>query len=301
MVLILCSTIFIILGMTNNFYNVNISKYNPAEHNNAGQIPNANYQTQPPVQEGQIIQPQNNIQQEEANPYPSHERLNALDSTILINESYQNLDDEVFKKEYQIERLESAINSIDSEIKNAQAINDTQKVDVLVMRKHTMQQRLKELNNSYGDSDVTTKLSSNIAEFFNMKPTIITKAIDGCVDFVSEKILPKISKKYNSGRNIKTALNKLETLNKNVDELVTMQMPYGEADERYDMLSEYLNRANVIHFNISKTVGTPTFFDTISSINQEKFKEVRKNSSNFGNMTNRPAHHKMAPDSGEMT
>ena len=68
-----------------------------------------------------------------------------------------------------------------------------------------------------------------------------------------------------------------------------MQTPYGEADERYDMLSDYLNRANVIHYNISKTVGTPTFFDTISSIDKEKFiAETGKNKSNFGNMTNRP-------------
>ena len=164
------------------------------------------------------------------------------------------------------------------------------------MRKHSLQERLKVLNSAYGESDVTTKLSSNIAAVFNIKPTFLTKTIDKCVDFISEKILSKISPNYNSGKSIKTALNKLETLNKNVDELVTMQTPYGEADERYDMLSEYLNRANVIHFNISKTVGTPTFFDTISSIDQAKFSEARKNSSNFGNMTARPNHHKMKPE-----
>ena len=165
------------------------------------------------------------------------------------------------------------------------------------MRKHAMQDKLSELCQNYGKSDVTTKHSSDIASVLRIKPNAVTKMIDNAFEVVKAKVLPLISEKYNSGKNIKAALNKLETLNKNVDELVTMQMPYGEADERYDMLSEYLNRANVIHFNISKTVGTPTFFDTISSIDQQKFSEARKNSSNFGNMATRPNKNKMSPDS----
>ena len=282
--------------MTNNFYNINISKYNPVENTASGQTSapaqSAEKQTNP-----YIVTPQNNneVPTEEYTP-DGHSRLNALDSTILVNEAYQNIDDEVFKTEYQIDKLENGIKSLDKEISDAREINDYQKADILTMRKHSMQEKLRELNSSYGESDVTTKLSSNIAAVFNIKPTFLTKAIDKCVDFVSEKVLTKISPKYNSGKNIKTALNKLETLNKNVDELVTMQTPYGEADERYDMLSEYLNRANVIHFNISKTIGTPTFFDTISSIDQAKFSEARKNSSNFGNMTARPNHYKMKPE-----
>ena len=157
------------------------------------------------------------------------------------------------------------------------------------MRKHTYQKQLKSLNENYSDSDVATKLSGEITSLMTKKPKFLVNAINSCVSFMSNKILPKVSKKFNSGKTIKTALNKLETLNKNVDELVTMQTPYGEADERYDMLSDYLNRANVIHYNISKTVGTPTFFDTISSIDKEKFiAETGKNKSNFGNMTNRP-------------
>ena len=79
-------------------------------------------------------------------------------------------------------------------------------------------------------------------------------------------------------KNGKAKAIKLETLNKNVDELVTMQMPYGEADERYDRLTNYLNRANVIHFQISKTVGAPTFFDTISSIDKEKYSKTTNKS-----------------------
>ncbi len=270
--------------MTNNFYNININKYDPSQHINSGYGNDAQMQETSVINNVNIAEPNINT----INENPSHTRLNALDSTILVNEAYQNLDDSDFKTEYHINKLESDIELIDKEIENAKVINDFQKCDILVMRKHALQEKLRELNANYCESDVTNKISGEITSIFNKKPKLLLKLINTCVNFMSSKVLPKVSSKFNSGVEIKTALNKLETLNKNVDELVTTQMPYGEADERYDMLSEYLNRANVIHFNISKSVGTPTFFDTISSIDKAKFDEVRKNSSNFGNMTARP-------------
>ena len=276
--------------MTNDFYNVNIRKYTPPDVNQSG---NYAVQNNEPLQnENQnVSQNVENVQpffeENSTNPY-SHSRLNALDSTILVNEAYQNIDDDVFKTEYQIEKLEESLASIDREIEQAKAINDFQKVDILVMRKHAISTKLASLSGTYESSDVTAKLSGGIASAITSKPKFLSKIVDSCVSFMSNKVLPKISKKYNSGRNIKTALSKLETLNKNVDELVTMQTPYGEADERYDMLTNYLNRANVIHYNISKTIGTPTFFDTISSIDKEKYALEQKGKKNYKRMAERP-------------
>lgn len=275
--------------MTNNFYNINIHKYNPNEHTVLSS------EVEQPNQGANPYQPQNYsapVQLEQAD-MPNGSRLNALDSTILVNEAYQNLEDPNLKTEYQITKIETELKSLDKEIENSKAINDYQKTDILTIRKHVLKERLKSLNEDYGESDVTNKISGEITSIFNKKPKLLLKVVNSCINFMSQKVLPKVSKKYNSGLEIKTALNKLETLNKNVDELVTMQMPYGEADERYDMLSEYINRANVIHFNISKTVGTPTFFDTISSIDKTKFGDGHKNASNFGNMTAKAPHYKM--------
>lgn len=284
--------------MANSFYNININKYDPNRLSgglNTGASSTAQ-ENQSNIQEN--LTNQNNTQSPINNQlmgelsrqkHYSHERLNALDSTLLENEAYQNIEDENFKKEYKINMLEQTLLSIDKEIENAKIINDTQKVDILTMRKRALKLQLKRLNKDYNNSDVTNKLSGNISSILSTKPTVLTNAINQCTTFMSTKVLPKISKKYNSGQTIKKALNKLETLNKNVDEIVTTQAPYGEADERYDKLSEYLNSANVIHYNISKTIGTPTFFDTISSIDKEKFiAEAKKNKSNFGNMTSRP-------------
>ena len=280
--------------MANDYYNINIHKYNPAMHQSTGNASNAENEYQPyaaPQLPQELLKQHMEITKPDE---PSqHSRLNALDAKLLIDDAYKGIEDENFKSEYQIEKLENELKSINDEIERAKAINDFQKADVLTMRKHATQARLDELYANYNKSDVTTKLSGGLTSIINPHPTFITKAFAACKNFISEKVLPKISKKYNSGQNIKNALTKLETLNKNVDEIVTTQTPYGEADERYDMLSEYLNRANVIHFSISKTIGTPTFFDSISSIDKDKYtqsekEKERKNRSNFGRMTGKP-------------
>ena len=136
--------------------------------------------------------------------------------------------------------------------------------------------------------NIRTKLSDDITKILSTKPTYLIKIVSEIRNFICNNILSKISKSFNRNQDVKIALSKLTTLNKNVDELITMQTPYGEADEWYDKLSDYLNTANVIHFQISKTVGTPTFFDTISSLDKQKIGAKRKNSSNFNNMANKP-------------
>lgn len=225
------------------------------------------------------------VQQEKNVETSNHIRLNAMDSTLLENEAYNDIEDENFKAEYRISNLEKRIKILDSDIKNAQNINDLQKVDVLTMRKHALQKELHELQEKYGSADITTKLSEDISNILSAKPTAITQVFSKFRDFISHNILSKISKNFNHNQDVKMALAKLKTLNKNVDELINMQTPYGEADEWYDKLSDYLNTANVINFQISKTVGTPTFFDTICSIDKEKLAKGPQNSSNFNNMT----------------
>ena len=53
---------------------------------------------------------------------------------------------------------------------------------------------------------------------------------------------------------LKQSLNKLESINKNVDELMTMQTPYGEAADKYAQLSKYIARANNIQAKISRSL-----------------------------------------------
>lgn len=266
--------------MANNYQNRidNVNSALVSAHNNL--LPKTTNQPLQNNEEHQL--------QEKKVGIPSSTRLNALDSTLLENEAYNDIEDDNFKAEYRISNLEKRIKILDSDIENAKSINDLQKVDILTMRKHSLQKELSELQASYCSADITTKLSEDITGILSLKPTIFSQAVAKVGNFISSKILSKVSKSFNNNQDVRMALTKLKTLNKNVDELISMQTPYGEADEWYDKLSDYLNTANVIHFQISKTVGTPSFFDTINSIDKEKLSKKPKNSSNFNNMAGRP-------------
>ena len=266
--------------MANNYQN-RIDNVNSAMVQNSRNISMPNSQLEQPQQQGgQEEQPA-----ERKPAIPSNVRLNAMDSTLLENEAYQDIEDDKFKAEYRISKLEQKIKSLDMDIESAKNINDLQKIDILVMRKHACQNELRAIKEKYGNADITTKLSDDITNIMSMNPNFLTNAISKIRNYIGQKILSKYSKSFNANQDVRQALAKLKTLNKNVDELINMQTPYGEADDWYDKLSDYLNTANVIHYQISKTVGTPTFLDTISSIDKEKLNKKPKNSSNFNNMS----------------
>jgi len=156
---------------------------NPAVQNNTNPQPNIN-------------QPQENKSEPEEKKVsiPSQTRLNALDSTLLENEAYQDIDDDNFKTEYRINVLEQKIRTLDNDIQNAKNINDLQKVDVLTMRKHSLQNELRKLNSDYESSDITTRLSGDITNILNQKPAGLTNVVAKIKGFIGSKILSKISK-----------------------------------------------------------------------------------------------------------
>lgn len=51
------------------------------------------------------------------------------------------------------------------------------------------------------------------------------------------------------------SLEQLSEISKSVDDLVDMNVPYGEKVQNYEKLTEYLNQANMIHSKISKSLG----------------------------------------------
>ena len=73
-------------------------------------------------------------------------------------------------------------------------------------------------------------------------------------NFISRRILAKVSKKINSVVALSDSLEQLSDISKSVDELVGMNIPYGEKVQNYEKLTQYLSQANAIHTKISKTL-----------------------------------------------
>ena len=79
-------------------------------------------------------------------------------------------------------------------------------------------------------------------------------AIDKAVVFVKRYILAKVSRKFNSLVQMSDSLESLASINKNVDELMKIRAPYHETVHNYEILTEYLYKANKIHSQISKSM-----------------------------------------------
>ena len=88
-------------------------------------------------------------------------------------------------------------------------------------------------------------------EKFKQKMPVIYKV----KDFISRHILARLSGKIKSIVTITDSLEQLSEINKSVDELIEMNVPYGEKAKNYEKLTAYLNKANQIHSKISKTMG----------------------------------------------
>lgn len=221
-------------------------------------------------------------------------RLNGLDSTILEKEAYREIDNADFRLEYKIEQLEKDLNTINRQIQNAEILKDTEELDMLNMKKHSIEARLKQLNSEYGNTGVSKKLTGSLTSFVSPKKTPFDNIKTNIKTFTGN-VLAKISGTFNSGQDLKIAVKKLTNINKNVNDLISLQAPYGEAEEKYDRLTKYLTKANTIQYQVSKELskegskikGNP-FADQISrdksaSATDKKKDMAQKNALNLNN------------------
>mgnify|MGYP002853898295 CR=1 FL=1 len=174
-------------------------------------------------------------------------RLNDYDFNILKENAYKDIDDEALKLEYKINKIEGNINIIEKQIQAAKDIRDFNLAEELFEQKRQMSEELIMLKNEYKSISLSAKVSS--APLFANINILKQKIISFYELFIS-----KLPGQMASFSEIKNSLKKLENINKNVDELISMKIPYGEAAEKYEQLTKYITKANFIQSEISKHV-----------------------------------------------
>lgn len=178
-------------------------------------------------------------------PKPLPHRLNGYDSTML-NEKTVPFSGENLDIDYQIAEKERTLTGLIGKIKNAELYGTQSEVMNLKAKRRRIERELYDLNKQKAEMSVKI-VSGEKIEFPWIKKT---------QKFLSKNILSKISKKFNSVVFLGESLEKLSAINKNVDELIEMNVPYGEKKENYEKLTKYLYDANRIHSEISKTMGS---------------------------------------------
>lgn len=204
------------------------------------------------------------IQEDKTNPFSDLERLkratspfviDGYDSKILEDRAYLKIEDEMLKLEYKINNLEEDLAIINDEILAAINIEDYSRAELLKEKKIAIEKELSDLNDKYFDIGAMSKFTSIISSLFKRKPKKEKSLIDKVKYFISKYIFATISKRLNFTFNMRESLSKLSDINRSVDELISLRVPFGGITGRYEKLSTYINKANDIHSKISNDVS----------------------------------------------
>lgn len=181
----------------------------------------------------------------------SNRRLNDYDFNLLKEDAYKDVSDDLFKLEYKISRIEDEIKALDSQIQAARDISDFDLVSELVSRKKIAEEDYEALVAIYNDRSISAKISDSISNILGIKIKTGVDSIKGKINNFSEILISKLPKRFSSVLELKKSLTKLQNINKSVDELMSMNIPYGENINKYEQLSKYIIRANSIQSEIS--------------------------------------------------
>lgn len=177
--------------------------------------------------------------------------LNDYDSDILKEGAYRDIEDDVFKLEYKISRTEDDIKNIEAQIYALREINDYNKITELQNRLDILKSEHNKLLALYNDKTLSAKITNSFASLTKKTIGKSLTAIKSAIICVMSILVPRMPKKISSAFRVKKALYVLENINRNVDKLVKMSVPYGENINKYQQLSKYIVKANSIQSEIS--------------------------------------------------
>lgn len=177
-------------------------------------------------------------------------RLNGYDIN-MINEITEPADEDVVKLGVEITKREDTLDELRTKIAATERLGKLPDVIKLKIKEKELERELTELKALYAKKKSLSKpaLQSKLKKRSDMP---VIRAIQR---FISRKILAKISKKFNSIMVLGDSLEMLSGINKSVDELIEMKVPYGEHLENYQKLTSYLYKANKIHSQILKSMN----------------------------------------------
>ena len=181
-------------------------------------------------------------------------RLNDYDFNLLKEDAYKDVSDDLFKLEYKISKIEEEIKAVDNQINSAREIGDYELIMNLSAKRTLLEEDKEALIAIYNDKSFSAKISDKILNVFGGKIRSNIETFQSRLSGFSESFLSKLPKQFSSIIELKKTLAKLENLNKSVDELVSLNIPYGENINKYEQLSKYIIKANSIQAEISRYI-----------------------------------------------
>ena len=165
-----------------------------------------------------------------------------LKSTVkTLEKDKEELQKQITDRDSQLETLKKSAGdneSLSRQIADLQAANKTAKEDYEAL--------IAIYNNKSFSGKITDIVKTKIdTKFSGIKNNILN---------ISEKIVEKLPAPFSKIFELKKSLTKLENINKSVDELMRLNIPYGENINKYEQLSRYIIKANSIQSEISNYI-----------------------------------------------
>ena len=187
-------------------------------------------------------------QKQFTSPKPA-KRLNGYDSTILNSANFDYAEEQELSIDYRIKEKETAIKDLEEKIKLADNYGTQNEALGLKAKKQRLNDELYNLQKQRTYGGRVLGQTQSFSEHFKEKMPVLYKV----QNFISRNVLAKISKKVSSVVALSDSLEQLSDISKSVDELIDMNIPYGEKGQSYEKLTQYLSKANAIHSQISKS------------------------------------------------
>jgi hypothetical protein len=181
-------------------------------------------------------------------------RLNDYDFNLLREDAYKDVSDDVFKLEYKISKIEDELKNIESQILAARDISDYNLLDELNNRKLLLTEDYEALLAMYNDKSLSARITDSFSKLFGDKFKTNLDNTKKIINKTTENIMSKLPGPFSSFVELKKSLGKLENINKSVDELMALNIPYGENINKYEQLSKYIIKANSIQGEISRYI-----------------------------------------------
>lgn len=181
-------------------------------------------------------------------------RLNDYDYNLLKEDAYKEVNDDLFRLEYRISKIEEYIKNNSIQLESAKEIGDSALIEELFIKRKMLEDDYKALLALYNNKSFSAKISDKILNLFGIKIKNSVKFLKNSLIDNSNKIISKMPKQFLTLLKLRKTLNTLENLNQSVSELISLNTPYGEQFSKYDKLSKYIIKANSIHANISQDI-----------------------------------------------
>lgn len=184
----------------------------------------------------------------------STKRLNDYDFNLLREDAYKDIEDELFKLEYKISKIENDIKVFDAQIQAANDIGDVLLIEDLNSRKYALTNVYNELLLLYKDKSLSAKITDSLSNAVGYKIKNKFNVFREIFLKLTESISKKMPKRISVILELRKTLNQLENLNKSVDELMSLNIPYGENYNKYEQLSKYIIKANSIQAELTRNM-----------------------------------------------